>query len=114
VFAFGAPIKVAGSLSLLVSIPTVVIGIARYARRGSYADRSALRDTVAPMGVGSVIGAVIGGLLVGLVSPAASRSIATRCSINRSRRATVGSVTAEVSSPRSEFTRALTVFAGRS
>ena len=70
VFAFGAPIKVAGSLSLLVSIPTVVIGIARYARSGSYADRSALRDTVAPMGVGSVIGAVIGGLLVGLVSPA--------------------------------------------
>ena len=70
VFAFGAPIKVAGSLSLLVSIPTVVIGIARYARRGSYADRSALRDTVAPMAVGSVIGAVIGGLLVGLVSPA--------------------------------------------
>ncbi|HUQ78574.1 MAG TPA: sulfite exporter TauE/SafE family protein [Patescibacteria group bacterium] len=70
VFAFGAPIKVAGSLSLLVSIPTVVIGIARYARRGNYADRSALRDTVTPMAVGSVIGAVIGGLLVGLLSPA--------------------------------------------
>ena len=70
VFAFGAPIKVAGSLSLLVSIPTVVIGIARYARRGSYAEPSALRDTVAPMAVGSVIGAVIGGLMVGLASPA--------------------------------------------
>ncbi len=71
VFAFGAPIKLAGSASLLVSIPTVLIGIARYARRGGYADRAALRYTVTPMAVGSVIGAVIGGLLVGLVSPAA-------------------------------------------
>ena len=70
VFAFGAPIKVAGSLSLLVSIPTVLIGMARYARRGGYRDRAALRGTVAPMAVGSIIGAVIGGLLVGLVSPA--------------------------------------------
>jgi len=69
IFAYGADIKTAGTASLLISLPTVAVGIARYARRGAY-DRSALAATVAPMGLGSVIGAVIGGLLVGAV-PAA-------------------------------------------
>ena len=66
VFAFGAPIKLAGSVSLLVSIPTVLIGIGRYARRGGYADRTAFRQTVGAIAVGSVIGAIVGGLLVGI------------------------------------------------
>lgn len=66
IFAFGAGIKIAGTASLIVSLPTVAVGIVRYARRGAY-DRRALRDTIAPMGAGSVIGAVIGGSLVGIV-----------------------------------------------
>jgi uncharacterized protein len=66
VFAYGADIKTAGTASLLISLPTVAVGIVRYARRGAYASR-ALAETVAPMGLGSVIGAVIGGLLVGSV-----------------------------------------------
>jgi len=45
-------------------LPTVIMGIVRYARQGSYRDRSALTGTVAPMAVGSVLGAVIGGPLV--------------------------------------------------
>jgi uncharacterized membrane protein YfcA len=68
VFAFGAPIKVAGTASLIVSLPTVSVGIVRYWRRGAYADRIALRQTVVPMAAGSVIGAVLGGLFLGLVS----------------------------------------------
>lgn len=67
-FAFGVPVKVAGTASLVVSLPTVAVGIVRWARRGAFADRTALRDTVLPMAVGSVIGAVIGGLLVGVVA----------------------------------------------
>ena len=67
VFAFGVDIKTAGTASLLVSLPTVLTGIGRYARRGAYANRAALTSTVVPMAVGSVIGAVLGGLLVGLV-----------------------------------------------
>ena len=75
VVAFGAPIKIAGTASLLVSLPTVSVGILRYWRRGAYADRSALRETVIPMGAGSVIGAILGGLLLGIV-PAAILKVA--------------------------------------
>lgn len=67
VFAFGADIKTAGTASLLVSLPTVVVGILRYSSRGAFADRRALADTVTPMSLGSVIGAILGGMLVGLV-----------------------------------------------
>lgn len=67
VFAFGADIKTAGTASLLISLPTVLVGVIRYARQGAFAERRALSETVAPMGLGSVIGAVAGGLLVGLV-----------------------------------------------
>lgn len=67
VFAFGAPIKIAWTAILLVSLPTVSVGILRYWRRGAYADRAAVRWTVVPMGLGSVIGATIGSLLLGVV-----------------------------------------------
>jgi uncharacterized membrane protein YfcA len=70
VFAYGADIKTAGTASLLISLPTVAVGIARYARQRAYAP-SALAQTVVPMGLGSVLGAVIGGLLVGSVPAAA-------------------------------------------
>lgn len=64
VFAFGADIKTAGTASLLVSLPTVTVGLLRYNRRGAFTDRTALTGTVAPMGAGSVLGALIGGVLV--------------------------------------------------
>jgi uncharacterized protein len=75
VFAFGADIKVAGTLSLLISLPTVAVGVLRHRRLGAFSDRRDLSQTVAPMGVGSVIGAVVGGLLVGIV-PAAALKLA--------------------------------------
>lgn len=67
IFAFGADFKTAGTASLLVSLPTVFVGLVKYASRGAFSDRSSLKNTVAPMGVGSVIGAFSGGLLVGLI-----------------------------------------------
>lgn len=70
VFAFGADIKTAGTASLLISLPTVAVGIIRYASRGAFTERRPLLETVVPMGVGSVIGAVIGGLLVGIMPTA--------------------------------------------
>jgi uncharacterized membrane protein YfcA len=70
VFAFGAGIKTAGTASLLISLPTVAVGVLRHRRLGSFTERADLTQTVAPMGVGSVVGAVVGGLFVGVV-PAA-------------------------------------------
>lgn len=71
VFAYGADIKTAGTASLLVSLPTVLVGVGRFASRGAFAERRALTETVAPMGVGSAIGAFIGGLLVGFLPASA-------------------------------------------
>jgi uncharacterized protein len=75
VFAFGVSIKTAGTASLLISLPTVAVGVLRHGRLGSFAERADLAQTVAPMGLGSVVGAVVGGLLVGLVPAAALKFV---------------------------------------
>ncbi len=67
IFAYGAGIKVAGTASLFISLPTVVVGIVRYARQERLRDRNDLLGIALPMGLGSVIGALLGGLLVGVV-----------------------------------------------
>ena len=67
VYAFGVDIKLAGTASLFISLPTVLVGMVRFAMQGAYSHKQDLYETVAPMGVGSVIGAVVGGLLVGFV-----------------------------------------------
>jgi uncharacterized membrane protein YfcA len=64
VFAFGAAVKVAGTASLVVTIPTVAVGLARYARTGAF-HRADFDETIVPMGTGSAIGAVVGALLAG-------------------------------------------------
>ena len=74
-FAFGADIKAAGTLSLLISLPTVAVGVLRHRRLGAFEDREDLTLTVAPMGAGSVVGAVAGGLLVGIVPAAALKLV---------------------------------------
>ncbi len=67
VFAFGADIKTAGTSSLLISLPTVLVGVWRHRQHGAYRDRASLMGTVLPMGLGSVLGALLGGLVVGIV-----------------------------------------------
>jgi uncharacterized protein len=75
VFAFGADIKTAGTASLLISVPTVTVGLIHYASRSAFADRQPFRQTVGPMSVGSIVGAILGGLLVGLVPVPLSKVI---------------------------------------
>ncbi len=67
IFAFGVDIKSAGTGSLIVSLPTVTIGLLRYLRAGAFADRQSVRVTIFLMGLGSVIGAIAGSLLVGII-----------------------------------------------
>jgi uncharacterized membrane protein YfcA len=75
VFAFGAGIKTAGTARLLISLPTVAVGVLRHRRLGAFSDRDDLTRTVAPMGVGSVVGAVVGGLFVGVIPAAALKLV---------------------------------------
>jgi uncharacterized membrane protein YfcA len=66
VFLFAVDIKTAGTASLIISLPTVAIGLVRYWRSGAFAGRGALREVAAPMAVGSVLGANLGAALAGI------------------------------------------------
>lgn len=70
VFAFGADIKTAGTASLIISLPTVFVGVMRYWSKGAFSERRDFNETILPMSFGSIIGAVIGGALVGVIADA--------------------------------------------
>ena len=67
VLLFGADIKLAGSLSLAVSLPTMIVGFARYSRDRSFAVLAQNRSFVLVMAAGSITGSFVGGRLLGLV-----------------------------------------------
>lgn len=67
VLLFGADIKLAGSLSLAVSLPTMIVGFTRYSRDQSFAVIRAERRFLAIMASGSLVGAFVGGQLLGVV-----------------------------------------------
>ena len=67
VLLYGLDIKIAGSLSLAVSLPTMLVAFTRYSRDASFV---VLRDHarfVVTMAAGSITGTVVGGLLLGVV-----------------------------------------------
>ena len=64
VLAFGVPIKAAGTMSLLISIPTMLVGLARHRARGAFQDEGSVRRVVLPMAGGTAVGSAVGGLLV--------------------------------------------------
>jgi uncharacterized protein len=67
VLLFGADIKLAGSLSLAVSLPTMIVGFTRYSRDQSFSIIRAQRPFILVMAAGSIIGTFIGGQLLGLI-----------------------------------------------
>jgi uncharacterized protein len=67
VLLFGADAKLAGSLSLAISLPTMIAAFARYSRDRSFAALSRNRAIVLVMAGGSVVGTFIGGQLLGIV-----------------------------------------------
>ncbi len=71
VLLFGADIKLAGSLSLAVSLPTMLVGFARYSRDRSFVVLGENRKFVLVMASGSVVGSFIGGQLLGIIPTAA-------------------------------------------
>jgi len=67
VLLFGLEPKLAGSLSLAVSFPTMLVAFSRYSRDRSF---SVLRENwrfLGAMASGSVVGSILGGRLLGLV-----------------------------------------------
>ncbi len=71
VLLFAVHIKTAGSLSLAVSLPTMLVAFARYSRDGSFAVLRNNRAFVATIAAGSITGTVLGGLLLDVVPSAA-------------------------------------------
>ncbi|TDO44221.1 sulfite exporter TauE/SafE [Kribbella sp. VKM Ac-2527] len=67
VLLYGLDIKLAGSLSLAVSLPTMLVAFARYSQDASFQVLRDNRGFVLTMTVGSVVGTVLGGLLLGIV-----------------------------------------------
>lgn len=67
VLLFGVDIKLAGSLSLAISLPTMLVGFSRYSRDRSFSVLGRNRAFVLVMAAGSILGSFIGGRLLGVV-----------------------------------------------
>jgi uncharacterized membrane protein YfcA len=62
-FTFGAGIKSAGTASLMVSIPALMVGLCQSIVQTGLPPRSDVTGVLVPMALGSVLGAVTGGIL---------------------------------------------------
>jgi len=67
ILLFGVDIKLAGSLSLAISLPTMLAGFARYSQDNSFTAIGRNKLFVLIMATGSLAGAFIGGRLLGIV-----------------------------------------------
>ena len=67
VLLWGLDVKLAGSLSLCISLPTMIVGFARYRESAAFAVLRQQRSLLLAMAGGSLLGALGGGLLVGAV-----------------------------------------------
>ncbi len=68
VLLFSIDIKLAGSLSLAISIPTILMGLFKYKEQGKLNGISLERESILSMSLGSILGAFIGSILLGFVS----------------------------------------------
>lgn len=67
VLLYGLDIKLAGSLSLVVSLPTMIVGFARYSGSDAFQVIRQEQPLFRFMAAGSILGAGLGGLLLGIV-----------------------------------------------
>lgn len=70
VLLFGTEVRLAGSLSLAISLPTMLTGFARYARDQTFTVVRRRLGFVLAMSSGSVVGTFLGGTLLGVVPSA--------------------------------------------
>ncbi|GAA1399398.1 sulfite exporter TauE/SafE family protein [Pseudonocardia kongjuensis] len=67
VLLYGVDIKLAGSLSLAVSLPTMIVAFARYSRDQAFGVLRSNGRLVVAMSAGSVVGTLVGALLLGVI-----------------------------------------------
>lgn len=67
VLLFGADIKLAGSLSLAVSLPTMIVGFMRYSQDQAFAVLGHNKEFLLIMAAGSIVGTFVGGQLLGII-----------------------------------------------
>lgn len=67
ILLFGADIKLAGSLSVAISLPTMVVGFIRFSRDSAFDVLRYNRRFVLAMALGSIAGTFIGGQLLDVV-----------------------------------------------
>ncbi|MFN3973490.1 MAG: TSUP family transporter [Gemmobacter sp.] len=68
ILLFGVDVKLAGSMSMLVGMPTIAVGLTRHFGAGSVLlERPVWRATILPLGAGSIAGAILGALALGHV-----------------------------------------------
>jgi len=67
VLLYGVDIKIAGTLSLAISLPTLLVGLYRYNKTGRLREVFGFRDVIVFMAIGSIIVAFIGAMLFGVV-----------------------------------------------
>jgi uncharacterized membrane protein YfcA len=67
VVLYGIDIKIAGSLSLAVSLPTMLVALARYSRDQAFGVLRGNARFVITMTAGSIVGAIAGALLLGVI-----------------------------------------------
>ena len=70
VLLYGLDFKLAGSMSLAVSLPTMIVAFGRYSQHSSFTVLAVHRRFVLSMAAGSIAGSLIGGALVGVVPEA--------------------------------------------
>ena len=67
ILLFGADVKLAGSLSLAVSLPTMIVGFTRYSRDRTFAIIGQNRTFLLVMAARPILGTFIGGQMLGIV-----------------------------------------------
>ena len=67
VLLYGIDIKIAGSLSLAVSLPTMLVAFARYSRDQAFTVLAGNGRFIIAMTIGSITGTLLGALLLGVI-----------------------------------------------
>lgn len=65
---YGLDIKIAGTLSLAISLPTILVGLSRYRKKEPFAILRPNLRFILWMSLGSIVGAALGKSMMGIVS----------------------------------------------